>query len=378
MQNLSASSSQYLAVFYCVYKLLIWNKILKLWIYTDDIITYNHIHPLNIFTTKFTWPIFHGDSIIHICQFQCAKEIFRNAISHIQNYRIWTEVLNSGLFFIQYFHLFKQRITVCHILCIELQGKEPVYTKIGTYEMTSGLVTINESLLDWGPYNWTYQKNTSIPKHICSAPCPAAHFKVVGIKFCCWKCFACRNNEVLVDNGTSCEECPEKQWPADEQQIECAAIPHTFLTWGNVYGTLLAGSSSLGILLTIIISVIIIRKSNLRVVKGAGLQMLLVILAGMYLAFATVFAHIDKPTEGLCIFGRAGFHFSFTLLFGPMLVKTNRIFQVFFASAKLSTKVFMGSEFSQRVALSVIFAVQVNCFLIWLPFFLIQCKNLRI
>ena len=240
------------------------------------------------------------------------------------------------------------------------QGRRPERTLIGTYDMASGLLSINESLLDWGPYNWTYQDNTSFPHHRCNSPCPAAHFKVVGFKFCCWECFICRNNKVLVDSGTSCKECPEKQWPVDERQTECAAVPHLYLTWGNIYGTLLAGSSTLGILLTIIISLIIIRKRNLRVVKGAGLQMLLVILVGIYLAFTVVFAHIDKPTDGLCIFGRAGFHLSFTLLFGPMLVKTNRIFQVFFAASKLSTKVFMGSEFSQRVALLVIITVQVH------------------
>ena len=243
---------------------------------------------------------------------------------------------------------------------LSLQEQGPLHRLIGEFNMTSGHLHINDSILDWGPHKWTYQENTSFPHHRCSAPCPKGHFKVVGDQSCCWKCFQCRNNEILVDNATSCAVCPEKQWPVDDDQVECAAIPHTFLTWGDLYGTILAGLSGLGLLLTIILSVTLIRKRNLRVVKGSGLHMLLVILTGIYLAFSTVFAHIDKPVDGICVFGRVGFHFSFTLIFGPMLVKTNRIFQVFLASSKLSRKVFMGSEFSQKVALSVIISIQVN------------------
>ena len=226
--------------------------------------------------------------------------------------------------------------------------------------MSRGRLHINDRILDWGPYKWTYQEDAPFPYHRCSTPCPAAHFRVIGNPFCCWKCFACRKNEILVDNETSCVGCPEKKWPVNANQIECIDIPRTFFTWGDIYGTILVGFAGFVLLLAIILSVIITRKRHLRVVKGSGLQMLLVILMGIYLAFATVFAYIDKPKDGLCIFGRVGFHFSFTLIFGPMLVKTNRIFQIFLASSKLSTKVFMGSDFSQRVALTVIIAVQVG------------------
>ena len=224
--------------------------------------------------------------------------------------------------------------------------------------MTSGNLHLNANNLDWGPYNWTYQEKTTIPHHRCSAPCPDAHSKVMGDLFCCWQCYPCRNNEFLVDNET-CEMCPDKQWPRDKKQLDCVVIPHTFLTFGNSYGAALAALSCFGLSLTISLTAVIINKKDRRVIKGSGLQMVLVILVGIYLALATVFAHIAKPIDGLCIFGRIGFHLSFTLIFGPMLVKTNRVFQVFFAASKLSRNVFMGSERSQSVALLVIFSMQV-------------------
>ena len=231
---------------------------------------------------------------------------------------------------------------------------------IGDYDMTSGELEIDNSILDWGPYNWTYQEDTSFPDHRCSAPCSAAHFKVVGYQFCCWQCYPCRSNEFLVDNET-CELCPDKHWPADEKQLDCAEIPHTFLTWGNLYGATLAALSGFGLFATVCLTATIISKKERRAIKGSGLQMVLVILVGVYIAFVTAFAHIAKPMDEFCIFGRVGFHLSFTLVFGPMLVKTNRVFQVFFAASKLSRKVFMGSARSQQVALFAIISVQVEC-----------------
>ena len=230
---------------------------------------------------------------------------------------------------------------------------------IGEYDMTSDKLELYYNNLEWGPYNWTYQEITGVPFHRCSALCPVAHVKVMGDLLCCWQCHLCRNNEFLFDNET-CKVCPDKQWPVDENQLDCSAIEHTFLTWDNLYGVTLATLSCFGLFLTTFLTVIIVSKKDRRVIKGSGLQMVLVILVGIYLAFATVFAHIAKPIDGLCIFGRIGFHLSFTLIFGPMLVKTNRIFQVFFAASKLSRKVFMGSERSQQVALFTILAVQVQ------------------
>ena len=243
-------------------------------------------------------------------------------------------------------------------ICTQEQG--PLHVPIGVYDMSTEILTINTSIvLDWGPYNWTYQEDTNFPYHRCSDPCPPANFKVAGDQFCCWQCFQCRINEILVDNETSCEVCPDKQWPAGEDQLECVSVPHTYLTWGNLYGAILTGLAGFGLLLTLLLSTVTAKKKHLRVVKGSGLQMLFVIMFGIYLAFASVFAHIEKPNDALCIFGRTGFHLSFTLIFGPMLVKTNRVFQVFFAASKLSRKVFMGSELSQQLALSTIIAIQV-------------------
>ena len=197
-------------------------------------------------------------------------------------------------------------------------------------------------LFDWGPYNWSTQIDNGFPWHRCSAPCPIGHFQIAGDVFCCWQCFPCRKEEYLVDNKTSCERCHDKWWPLDEAKLECVEIAHTYLTWDNLYGIMLAASGGAGLLLTLSLSTITTTKKNLRAIKGSGVTMLHIILLGLYLAFASVFAHIAKPSDALCVFGRAGFHLSFTLIFGPMLVKTNRVFQVFFAASKLSLKSFHG------------------------------------
>ena len=225
--------------------------------------------------------------------------------------------------------------------------------------MTNGTLDIDDSLLTWGSHNWTYQHDTGFPHHRCSEPCPLGHFQLAGDLSCCWQCFPCRKEEYLVDNGTSCEQCPYLQWPLGDEQLECVDIPRTYLTWTDIYGGILVGLASVGLLLTLILSVVTTTKRKLRVIKGSGVTMLHVILVGLYLAFVTVFSHIAKPADIGCVFGRVGFHLSFTLIFGPMLVKTNRVFRVFFAASKLSRRVFMGSEWSQRCVLAGIILIQV-------------------
>ena len=225
--------------------------------------------------------------------------------------------------------------------------------------MVEDMLEIYNDDLDWGPYNWSTQPDTGVPWHRCSDPCPIGHFQIAGEVICCWQCFPCRKEEYLVNNATSCERCPDKWWPLDERKMECVPIPHTYLTWDNLYGVILASFGGAGLLLTLLLSTITTTKRDLRAIKGSGVTMLHVMLVGLYLAFASVFAHIAKPSNPLCVFGRAGFHLSFTLIFGPMLVKTNRVFQVFFASAKLSRKVFMGSELSQQTALAAVIGIQV-------------------
>ena len=243
------------------------------------------------------------------------------------------------------------------LLCVQEYGVRRQY--IGNFTRETDMFDIVESALHWGSAPWLYG-DQGYPIQVCSLPCGPGQIYVAGEMRCCWTCHQCRVEEIVIMNHTSCEGCPVLHWPKDKHQLECVEIIKTYLNWSDIYGLILAGLAGGGLLLTIGLAALVTSKKNLRVIKGAGIQMLHIILFGMCLSFGAVFAHIAKPTDEVCIISRIGFHVSFTFIFGPMLVKTNRIFQVFLAASKLSRRVFMGSERSQQIALVTVFFVQVR------------------
>ncbi|CAD5111516.1 DgyrCDS822 [Dimorphilus gyrociliatus] len=67
-----------------------------------------------------------------------------------------------------------------------------------------------------------------VPVSVCSKPCPPKHYFIQKAVVCCWDCRKCRNNEIVIDNRTGCEECPEFFWP-DREALECVAIEADYL-----------------------------------------------------------------------------------------------------------------------------------------------------
>ena len=204
--------------------------------------------------------------------------------------------------------------------------------------------------------------NRSIPASICSKPCEPGEFLIHGELSCCWDCRKCRSNEIVTRNGTACTECPATTWPDPETVRTCAQIPPHHLTWLHPYGLGLVVLAGIGFIIVLLTIGFVIRNKDHKVIKGACREMITVILIGLCLTFLTIPTFVAKPHPAICPMTRMGFSVSCTLIFGPLLVKTNRVYQVFAASAKLSRKVRMAGQRLQYMMTVVVILIQVGLY----------------
>jgi hypothetical protein len=63
----------------------------------------------------------------------------------------------------------------------------------------------------------------------------------------------------------------------------------------------------------------------------------MILFSGILLANLTVIGYSLKPTDKICALREIGFHISISLLYSPLLVKTQRIYRIF-AAAKSSVR----------------------------------------
>ncbi len=201
---------------------------------------------------------------------------------------------------------------------------------------------------------------SSIPESVCSHTCQPGEIALHGELICCWKCVRCRDNEIITTNGTGCEGCPSLFWPDQDVFTMCLPIAASHLTYTDMYGIGLIVLSIVGLLGTLVIITVIFHYRFRRVVKGATIEMLVVIFAGLILAFGAIPTYVITPIDIVCLFRRVSFNLSCTLMFGALLVKTNRVYQVFSAAARLSRKVYMASQISQMLLLVSIIGLQVR------------------
>ncbi len=233
------------------------------------------------------------------------------------------------------------------------------YMNIGIWNHTTHDVIIDWDFVNWDYFHWTKQES-GLPESLCGKPCQYGEAIIQGEQPCCWTCYRCRDNEVITNSGTMCTACPSLTWPNETTFENCVIISPTYLTWSDPYALGLCGLAGFGLISTFTITFIVIKYRERRVIKGASWELIFIILIGLTMSFVTVLFFIAKATFVICIFGRIGFNVSCSLIFGPLLVKTNRIFQVFRAANKMSRKVFMADKMTQIIFTCVIQGVQVR------------------
>ncbi|XP_050390961.1 metabotropic glutamate receptor 3 [Patella vulgata] len=180
------------------------------------------------------------------------------------------------------------------------------------------------------------------PVSTCSDPCDMGYQAVVTQPHCCWYCQKCRDNErtVMREGLAKCEICPKAgnfTWPNAEDKTRCELIPPTIVSVNDFTGVLIVAFDIFTILMTIVTTVLYVLNNKEKLIKASSRELSYLILGGVFISSIIVTFFLVSPTDVICTITDFGFHMSFTFSYGPLLVKTNRIYRIF-TSGKKSKK----------------------------------------
>ena len=236
-----------------------------------------------------------------------------------------------------------------------------ILAKVGYWSRQNSELTMEESVLRWFKSdNSTPVLDLEVPESVCAKPCFPGEFYVRGELVCCWECRKCRDNERVREDGYGCEVCPENTWPDQEEFTTCQPIPPTYMNWLDPIGLGLVAMAAVGLLTVFILIHIFSKHKDKKVIRGSSIELMVFIKIGLFLAYGTVFAFITKAETWACYTNYFGFNLSCTLIFGPLFVKTNRVYRIFAASENLKKRIKMVDATSQVIFIVLIVLIQVG------------------
>jgi metabotropic glutamate receptor 3 len=98
-------------------------------------------------------------------------------------------------------------------------------------------------------------------------------------------------------------------------------------------------------------------------VKASGRELSYLLLGGILLCYLNTFVLLVKPTAVSCILQRFGVGVGFSIIYGALLTKTNRISRIFDSASKSAKRPDYISPKSQLVITCTFIGVQVQILL---------------
>ena len=235
---------------------------------------------------------------------------------------------------------------------------------IGKWDKGTERMNIQENELSWHVFSTTPKvdiKTSGIPESVCSKPCKDNEFAVQKELKCCWECRRCRENEIIV-NKSGCSRCPANTWPNQDDVTECVKIRPEFLSIGDTIPIVLLTIAFVGISGHVALVSAFSKHRETKLIKASGRELTIIISIGIFVAYVAVVAFVSEPTTILCHISHTGFNLSVTLIYAPLLLKTNRVYRIF-TNGKNGTKTLkLIGPSSRLIVTAVLVAVQVRIF----------------
>ncbi len=231
---------------------------------------------------------------------------------------------------------------------------------VGYIDRKTGKVSVDFDKIEWYCLGYNSTMEGPIPRCRCSDECGKHKYKVYDTVMCCWDCIECGVNEVVSSNEISCDACPPFMWPNEQTFSDCEDIEPDIMAWAHPIAIGLESLTTLGLIMCLAIIIIFIKHSDRRVIRGSSRELMVPITSGLLVAYIAVFTYLARPTDIICYFNFGGFHLSCTLMFGPLFLKTLRLYRIFAAAEKFEYNLRFLNSTSQIILALGIIILQVN------------------
>lgn len=113
-----------------------------------------------------------------------------------------------------------------------------------------------------------------------------------------------------------------------------------------------------GIFLTFIVIYLFIKNHDTPLVRASGRELSYMLLFGILVCYFNTFALLAKPTVCSCIIQRFGIGVGFSIIYGALLTKTNRISRIFDSASKSAQRPSYISPKSQVIITSSLIGIK--------------------
>lgn len=172
----------------------------------------------------------------------------------------------------------------------------------------------------------------SPPASACSLPCAAGMIRKQQGDTCCWICDQCEDFEFVFDEFT-CRPCPAGHWPFSDQ-LACYPLPVKHIAWNSAFAIVPLVISAVGIAVTLVVIYLFVLNNDTPLVRASGRELSYMLLAGILVCFCNTFALLARPSLMSCVMQRFGIGVGFSIIYGALLTKTNRISRIFYSASK--------------------------------------------
>uniref|UniRef100_A0A0P5YKL2 Metabotropic glutamate receptor n=2 Tax=Daphnia magna TaxID=35525 RepID=A0A0P5YKL2_9CRUS len=222
----------------------------------------------------------------------------------------------------------------------------------------------NELELDPADVIWT-REQSAVPSSVCSQPCGVGQVKITQQgDTCCWSCDRCDPWE-YVENEFKCADCGPGRWPYDDKR-GCFDLEMQYMRWDSLLAIVPICVSCGGILLTVTVISIFVRHSETPIVKASGRELSFVLLGGILLCYFNTFTLLAKPMVVTCAIQRLCVGTGFSIVYGALFTKTNRISRIFDSASRSAKRPSFISPKSQMVITSCIISFQMLGTVLWM------------
>ena len=176
--------------------------------------------------------------------------------------------------------------------------------------------------------------------------CSSGQSRRIVASACCGICENCLGQSF--SNGsqaTSCQNCSmfgEFFWgnaPLDGSTscVDFEEFNSVYLRFSDPWSIIIMVLASLGLVAVVATVIIFGWYWRTPVVKSSGREQMILLLSGISVSFVVAFFYVSPPSVGICLIQRLfGVWFSFSLMFGALLVKMVRVARIFLWRSKLS------------------------------------------
>ena len=234
------------------------------------------------------------------------------------------------------------------------------YKSVGVWKRgmpTKDTLEMNNESIIW------YDGGMQVPESVCSKPCKPGERKILSkTKECCFKCKACRQNEILKNN--KCIACHKLSIPSKDS-IKCEKLPKHRIPIDHYLSILILAGSAIGLVFNTIFLVLFIKYFNSRIIKASSRELSIFMLGGLYLCFISPYAFLLDATIVRCGLRRFIFGISLTACYTPLMLKTNRVYRIFKATRALASVPQFVSPTSQILICFGLLALQILMYVMW-------------